>query len=251
MVRADFLAVSLIFQVQPAVALDAFACVRDLLPISTAASFQIKREAVESPFMAAADFIVFPEIEQNTLSGFFVYSATKASYFDTVQSKQNNATPRPLSELLPTAMHTLYEMVAQPDGLETLTLQYLPGFETLESTHSGPVFLGSSLLPVIGAFVSRSGDSLRQVYNNPVEAGEGSLKKWIYGHTTRKPATAEEIQIRLQLMTLSTLHPKSPEQIREPLQNELKLRKRWLQSHNLDEAAFKKLTHAMETTCRE
>jgi len=58
-----------------AFALEAFECVRDLMPITEQAAFQSKRRQVEKPFMASEKFMAFPQVTKDAVTGFFVRSA--------------------------------------------------------------------------------------------------------------------------------------------------------------------------------
>ena len=233
-------------------ALDTFACVRDLMPITEQAEFQSHRPGLERPFLPSPMYMVFPEVANATVTGFYIYApAGKAWYYDAVEAEESRSKRQLIADLKPEAPHFLLNLVAQPNGLETVSLLYLPGFGEMETTGEGPVMLGSSVLPVIGAFVSRPNSQLRLVYHNPADVGENDLKKWIYARSSRKPAAVSEIEITRKMMHLTTQKAKSHDQLWLPIQNELKLRKLWVQGHNLDEEAFHRLSEIMQTTCRE
>lgn len=232
-------------------ALDAFECVRDLMPITEAAAFQSKRQSVERPFMASPQFMVFPEVGSVGLTGFYIYSQGKAWYYDSTRARRSRVPAQPITDIKVDAEHTLLELVAQPLGLESVILRYLPGFGVKETTRSGPVMLGSSVLPVIGALVSRSDEQLRLIYNNPDEFSETELKQWIHSRSARRPANAKDIQIHRKMLQLSTLNSKTGEALWKPLKDELRLRKLWVQEHNLDEDSFKKLSLVLQSSCKE
>ena len=227
-----------------------FECVRDLMPITEQATFQGARSSVESPFVQSGKFIVFPEVSKDHLTGFFVYSKTSAKYFDAVETKDAPAHQTAIADLHASSDHPVYSMVAQPDGLETVTLEYLPGFGAEETTGDGAVVLGSSVLPVVGALVSRANEQLHVAYRNPSEANEADIKNWIFTHSSRHPATANAVEINHQLMQLVTKRAKSQEDLWQPLKSELRLRKKWVQEHNLDESSFQSLSKVMETSCK-
>ena len=194
--------------------------------------------------------MVFPEVEGKTVTGFFVYREDKAWYFDALESK----TPPVARQALRTFKsgdHTLYEMIAQPTGLETITLLYMPGFGAEDTTKNGPVALGASFLPVIGGMMSRTNQNLITIYHNPSEVHETDLQQWIYEHSSRKPASVKEIEVQCKMMQLITLQPKNSVLLWAPIKAEYKLRKLWVQTHNLDESSFRTLSRLMQTTCQE
>src|SRR5262249_39548908 len=133
----------------------------------------------------------------------------------------------------------VYELVAQPGGLETVTVQYLPGFRLVPSGRDGPVILGASVLPVIGAFVSRPVLD-RTAYVDPKNINEMVIKKWMTERWEgRKPASVEDVPVHTTILKLKSVQAKATEDLWKPLKAELKLRKAWIQTHNLDEQAFK------------
>lgn len=235
---------ALLFYTGAAAASDPYSCVRDLMPITELAAHQVHRSGVEKPFTLLQKYIVFPEVTRGRLSGFFVYSDDKAWYYDSVEGGQR------LSDLKESDLK-MYDLVAQPNGLETLTISYLPGYRMGKSIRGGPVVLGASVLPVFGAVISPSNRDLRMVYHNPSDSSEDELKEWFYSHASRKPASVKDVQVRRQLLHLATLAPKRGEKLWEPLRAELKVRKAWVKTHNVDEASFRKLARLMDTTCRE
>lgn len=232
-------------------ALDVFDCVRDLIPVTEQAAFQGRRKSVEKPFMLNGKFMVFPEIAGPSVAGFYIYSAGgKGVYYDAIEQQEPKPELRSLVEI-PPSDHSMYELVAQPNGLETITIRYMPGYGYNDTTGKGPMLLGATLLPVVGAFVSRSAESLHLVYHNPAGVDEADLKKWVYEHTSRRPANVNDIEIQHKILRLATKKPKTGAALTLPLQEEFKLRKTWVQNHNLDEASFKKLSRVMEGSCRE
>ncbi len=231
-------------------ALDTFACVRDLLPITEPAAFQSKRDHVERPFLLNEKYLVFPEVADKVVTGFYIYTADNAWYFDGLEGKAQPSIRQALRLFKP-GDHTLYEMIAQPTGLETITLLYMPGYGIEDTTKRGPVALGASFLPVIGGMMSRTNQNLISVYHNPADAHESELQQWVYEHSSRKPASVKEIEVPRKMMQLITLQPKKSELLLSPLKNEYKLRKRWVQTHNLDEGSFRTLSRLMQTTCQE
>src|SRR5262249_42601583 len=63
-------------------AFSSYDCLRDLMPITDRASLQNKRQEVEAPFIVSDKFIVFPEVSNDTVSGFFFYGPKGAAYYD-------------------------------------------------------------------------------------------------------------------------------------------------------------------------
>jgi len=229
-------------------AYDTFACVRDLLPVTEAASFQVHRKGFEKPFMLSERFMAFPSISNDVVTGFFIYSADHAHHYDSVQNPDGSLTP--LAALRRTNPNTLYQLVAQPDGLETVTLKYMPGYGQGESVKSGPVILGSSVLPVVGSFMSRTNAPLKVIYHNPMGLDEEVLKQWVYDHSTRRPANVQQLELDHQILHLATKTELDDKTLWAPLKRELELRKAWIQSHNLDEETFREFSRIKETSCK-
>lgn len=240
----------LLLQMGRASALDVFNCVRDLMPITEQAAFQVRRVDVEKPFMSSEKFMIFPEVKKGVVSGFFIYTPGKAWYYDRAQAKPTKSEGGPIVELVHTNESPVFTFIVQPSGLETVSIQYLPGYGSDGSTREGPVMLGSSMFPVIGALVSRTNEQLHRVYRNPEEVEESDLKQWIYDHQSRKLATVSAVEIKRKMLYLATEQSKAKVDLWEPLNNELKVRKLWVQSHNLDEVAFRKLSYILESSCR-
>jgi hypothetical protein len=230
-------------------ALEAFECVRDLMPITSQAAFQGHRKDVEKPFMLTDKFMVFPEVKKSAVTGFYIYSASNAWYYDSVTIKEGEK-KRPLADLKRTGEFSLYSLVAQPEGLETIVLQFMPAFITHETNGGGPVMIGSTVMPVIGAFISRPNEQLTATYRNPGEVDDATLKKWVNEHSTRRPALAGTMEIDRQLLHLATGHAKSKSELWAPIFSEIKVRRQWVQSHNLDEKSFKQLSLLMESSCK-
>jgi hypothetical protein len=222
--------------------------VRDLMPITEQTAFQVKRKNVEKPFVVSDKYLVFPEVSKTEVTGFYVYGPGKAWYYDEVEEHDQR---RQLTDLKSSGEYTLYSLVVQPEGLETLTLSYMPGYRDIETVANGPVVLGSSVLPVVGAIASREAKPFRMIYKNPGDLDETELKKWIFEHSSRRPAAATDIKITRSLAHLYTGQAKTDEQLWEPLREERQLRKHWVQTHNLDENAFRKLSRLLETSCKE
>jgi hypothetical protein len=233
-----------------AYALDVFECVRDLMPITEQSAFQSKRQGVEKPFMLTDKFMAFPEIKKSAVTGFYIYSRGHAWYYDSFEPKENPERKKPLADLNRVGHFSLYNLVAQPLGLETVMLQFMPGFGIDETTHGGPVMLGSSVMPVIGALMSRTNEQLISIYNNPADSDEQDIKRWIADHSSRRPADVNSIEIDKQMVRLTTSQVKSKTELWAPLKNELVVRKKWVQDHNLAEEAFRRLARVMDTTCK-
>lgn len=229
-----------------------FACLRDLLPLTDRGTFQSQRTDVEKPFLRDDKYVIFPEVIKRKLSGFFVYDHAGAWYYDTVEVGLGTEKKTvPISELADRKKRSVFQMVAQPSGLETVTIYYMPDFDIAGSNSEGPVVLGSSVLPVIGAFVSRP-EKYDYVYQNPNLSNDDQLKDWIFKNSSgRRPANAEAVQISRQIVKLKTASHKDEKRLWQPLQQELKLRKNWIKNHNLDEKTFRDLSRTMDGSCKE
>lgn len=214
-----------------------FACLKDLLPLTDRGTYQKKRVEVETPFVRDNRFIVFPEVVQRKVTGFFVYDGKIARYYDTaVIGAAGKKVEVPIAELGDKKPVKIFQMVAQPAGLETVTIFYQPGLERDGTNKEGPVMLGSSVLPVVGAIVSRP-ESYDFVYRNPDPA------------TGRSPASMSAPPV--EIVTLKTVSPKGEKRLWQPLHDELSLRKTWIKEHNLDDATFKGLSRVLDSSCRE
>lgn len=251
--RRAFLIVILAGLGPKASALNTFECVRDLLTVTDRASFSSKRQGVEEPFLVNDKYLVFPEVTNGTVNGFYFYGPKVAVFYDAIEIKGTRSVTRHIGDLVFRPQEGIYEMVAQPMGLETVTVPYLPGYQSESTGRSGPVMLGSSVLPVIGAFVSRPA-AVKMAYSNPTGANESDIKKWMAArmpHEGRKPAVADSVEIQKTIVRLKTLHEKPNEELWRPLKHELKLRRDWIKTRNLDEKSFKQLTLVMEGSCKE
>jgi hypothetical protein len=214
-----------------------FTCLKDILPLTDRGAYQSKRIDVETPFVRGNRFLVFPEVVKRKVTGFFVYDENSAWYYDTaVIGTAGKKIEVPIAGLDERKPAKIFQMVAQPAGLETVTIFYQPGFERDDTNKEGPVMLGSSVLPVVGAIVSRP-ESYDFVYRNP-EPSAG-----------RSPAGVPALPV--EMVTLKTASPKSEKRLWQPLHEELRLRKAWIKEHNLDEVTFKDLSRALDSSCRE
>lgn len=250
-----FLLISFLGLAHKASALNTFECLKDMMAVTDRASFLNKRNGLEEPFLVNNKFIVFPEVSNGTVSGFFFYGNNVAAYYDAVEIKGSSTETRQIGDLVFRQREGIFEMVAQPAGLETVTVPYLPGYQVNASGHGGPVMLGSSVLPVIGAFVSRPAAS-KTAYHNPAEVNQSDLKRWVAAHGGpteggRRPAATEDVTINKTIAKLKTLHGKPQDELMKPLFNELHLRRQWVKTHNLDEKSFKQLSLIMEGSCKE
>ncbi len=233
----------------PARALVLFDCVRDLIPLTEAANTKGKRSGVEKPFLADQRYLVFPEVSAHKLTGFYIYLDDKAWFYDSVEKIAPESGTTALKSL-PQFASQLYKMVVQPNGLETLTIEYMPGFLVEGERRTAPEVLGASVLPVVGAFVSRPKPHL-EVYNNPRESREDDLRAWVRERQSRGPAVAAKVEVARVMVRLINKSPKAKEALWAPLIAEHKLRKNWIQEHNLDEASFRQLSALMTGACRE
>lgn len=237
----------LIVNAPQAFAFSEFDCLRDMLPVTSHGSFQAKRKGVEQPFMVDDNHMVFPEVANKVVTGFYIYTREGGWYYDSVQAPDKPG--EPISALNQRGK-VLYQMVAQPGGLETVTLYYMPGYDARETNQEGPVMLGSSILPVVGAFVSRP-EKTEFVYQNPKEVSEDELKAWVYRNmSSRKPASASKIALTKMIVKLSVQNSKDGDAVLEPMKHELTLRRQWSENRNLDDQTFRSLTRVMQTTCK-
>lgn len=111
--------------------------------------------------------------------------------------------------------------------------------------------LGASVLPVVGAFVSRP-DMTASAYTDPTSSSERDVKDWIVEKSgARSPASVEDVKINRTLVKLKTQKPKRVSQLWEPLQAEYVLRRDWVKKNNLDEQSFRQLTRIMSTSCHD
>lgn len=224
-----------------------YECLRELVPVTDRAFLRHRRKQVEAPFfLNNGRFMVFPEVDERKVTGFFVYNASGAWYFDSI--KKSDGTLKAIADLLP-GPDGIYELIAQPSGLETVAIHLLPGFSKQKGNKDGPVMLGASVLPVVGAFVSRP-DLQVTKYTDPVSSSEQEIKGWMLATGAgRSPASANEQKMNRTLVHLKTQKPKSSSRLWEPLEEEFHLRRDWIKRSNLDEQSFRQLTRIMSTTC--
>lgn len=229
-----------------------FECLREMMPLTEHGSFQRKRTDVEKPFISDGKYLVFPEVLARKLTGFFVYDHDGAYYYDTIEVKSEGS-PKdlPIAMLALAKERPLYQMVAQPGGLETMTIYYMPGYKAGGSNGNGPVILGTSVLPVVGAFLSRP-EQYDYVYQSPQDVADNRLQEWLAKNKGgRTPAAVTEQKIDRQIVTLSTQRKKDEKVIWKPLKEELRMRRFWVKDHNLDNQTFKKISHLMDGPCKD
>lgn len=231
-----------------ATASESFECLRDLMPITDRSALQRKRNGVEEPFLVRDKYIVFPEVHGKSVTGFYIYSPDGGQYYDAADIKGQI---QPLENVSFNRADGIYDLVAQPAGLETVIVPFLPGFRyTVRKNSGGPVVLGSSVLPVIGALVSRPNLDLT-TYHNPDDVNKNDLRRWFADRMgARAPASLEKVEIKRTLVKLKKSSAKSGAEVWAPLKAELQLRKTWVKDHNLDEKAFKQLSLVMEGSCK-
>ncbi len=231
-----------------AFAFNEFDCLRDMIPVTAHSALQVKRKGVEQPFMLDDNHMVFAEVHKKTVTGFYVYTRGGSWYYDAIQAGDE----QPVEPISALSKHgkILYQMVVQPAGLETVTLYFMPGFDARETNHEGPVMLGASVLPVVGAILSRP-EKADFMYQDPRAVSEQELKGWVYRNMSgRKPASVDALQLQKKIVKLRTKQAKSAEHMRAILANELKLREKWVEDRNLDDRTFRSLNHALQTTCK-
>ena len=230
--------------------LNRFECLRAMMAISDRGVFQLHRKGVEGPFAIESDkYIVFPEVKGPQVTGFYIYDERQAWYYDGIE---RGGTTQAIADLRPRTSEGILDLTAQPNGLETITVPLLPGFVPKGTGKNGPVMLGSSVLPVVGALVSRP-QRLVGVYYDPSASTSAEVKAWMVAHTegSRAPArVSRESEIPHTILHLVTIHGKD-DRLWEPLAAELKIRQQWMQTHNLDEQTFKQVSRAIEGRCRQ
>lgn len=230
---------------------NSFECLRDIMQATDRGNFQKRRKGVERPFMLNDRYMVFPEIAGRSVTGFYLYDRSRAWYYDAVQTTLNGR-PQTLAiaALAELKKNELYQMVAQPSGLETVAIHYMPGFDSKESNTSGPIMLGTSVLPVVGAFVSRP-DKYDEVYQNPQAVAESRLTEWVGKKSSgRKPATSAT-KLERRIVHLVTRQEKAEAALWQPLKDELRLRRDWIKNNNLDDLTFKEISKPMDTSCKD
>lgn len=246
--KTSLLSLIFLFITAPqAFAYNEFDCLRDMIPVTSHGTFQAKRKGVEPPFMVDDGHMIFPEVAKKAVTGFYIYTRDGGWYYDSVQ-----AAGKPVEPIAALSQQgkVLYQMVVQPAGLETVTLYYMPGFDARETNREGPVMLGSSILPVVGAFVSRP-EKVDFVYQNPKQVSEDELKGWVYRNMGgRKPASANQIALSKRIVKLSTKNAKDQDAVFAPMKHELALRHEWVENRNLDDQTYRSLTRVMQTTCK-
>ncbi len=227
-----------------------FACLRDLLPLTDHGAYQRKRRDVERPFITGDKYIVFPEVRARKVTGFYVYDRGGAYFYDTIEIREEGGIRTlPISGLVEAKERPLYQMVAQPGGLETMTIFYMPGFKVGETNSNGPVALGASVLPVVGAFISRP-EKYDYVYQSPQDISDSRLQEWLVKHKGGR-APASEQKIARQIVSLSLKVRKNENELWRPLKQELRLRRAWIGNHNIDNQTFKEIRRAMDGSCKE
>lgn len=275
-----------------------FDCLRDMMPLTAHGIYQKLRKNVEKPFMVGTKYIVFPEVISRKLSGFYVYDSAGAYFYDTIETRtEEGTTALPIAGLELKPERPLYQMVAQPAGLETVTIYYMPGYNAFESNTNGPVALGTAILPVIGALISRP-EQYDYVYESPKDATDNRLHEWMAKenagrsiasvgakpipvdtatihavkprgptiHAVRRPASVTQSQTQAQaqaapapapvpkierkMVSLVTRRKLDDKAMWQPLKDELRLRREWTKSHNIDNRTFKSLSRILETTCK-
>lgn len=232
----------------PAFAFSTMNCLKDMIPLTDHGVFQRERKRVENPFFVNDKYLVFPEVEGGRLHGFYVYADDHAWYFDAVK---DDAKTLKISDLTFKPEEGILELVGQPEGLETISLSYVPGYNPYESDSKGPVILGAAVLPVVGGLVTPK-QPVQTVYYDPKRATEDELKAWVAKHTSgRKPAKVNSTVVNEKIVKLVSIEKPSQEQLWAPLKQELKLRKAWVKNNNLDEETFRRFGHVMETTCKQ
>ncbi|MBX3022112.1 MAG: hypothetical protein KF799_10600 [Bdellovibrionales bacterium] len=228
----------------PSATFNRYHCLRDLMPITERGVFINQRKGVEDPFVVNNRHLVFPEVESGEVIGFYVYDETGAWHYDAVESKDGKQL---IKDLKFDSSQGILELVAQPKGLETFSMTYLPGFNPKEPDQGGSVMLGSSVLPVVGAMISRPLPP-KNAFNNPATAYESDLRRWMSKHSSgRFPADDKKAEIKKTMRRLSL---SGRGDAWAPLDNELKLRQQWIRTHNLDEQAFRSFTRIMDGSCK-
>lgn len=230
-----------------AFAFDRFECLSQLLPVTDRGVFQPKRKGFEQPFPAGnGKYLIFPEVGDGMVTGFYIYDRGHAAYYDMVE-RDGGAVK--LTELRTEGK--VFDLVAQPDGLETVSIHFLPGYDPNDTDKNGPVMLGASILPVAGAFVSRP-KQRKITYYDPSATRESEVKAWLHRHAgSRAPASVADMPIRHEILHLTTRAVKAEGALWRPLDLELRLRRDWVKTRNLDDESFRALNRALQGGCRD
>lgn len=227
-------------------------CLIEIMPITDRMTLNTKRKGIEAPFVLNDRFVVFPAVKSQRVVGFYIYGENSASYYDAVEVQVGQTTvQRSLEHLKFSAERGIYDLITQPDGIETISIEYMPGFDPQSTLTNGPVVLGASVLPVVGAFVSRP-EYQKVIYHNPKRATDTEVKNWAYSQMAggRKPAAEAELpEVHKTVVKLLKSHSQKSEVTWAPLRQELRIRRAWIKENNLDTESYKILNRALAMGC--
>ncbi len=227
-------------------------CLIEMMPISDRLSLGTARKNIEAPFVLRDRYVVFPAVKAKKVVGFYIYSDKKASYYDSVEVDLGaTRVQRDLAKLEFSADHGVFDLITQHDGLETISIEYLPGFDPSTTDSTGAAVLGASVLPVVGAFVSRPNQE-KISYYNPKKATEAEIQNWVYSQMqgSRRPANASDLPaVEKTVLKLKVKGRMSKDELLRPLREEIKIRRNWLKTNNLDEKTWSELNRILSMGC--
>jgi hypothetical protein len=169
----NFLLISLlIFKAVPVQAGTAFDCLKDLMPVSARGESKIKRKGFEAPFAAGA-FLVFPEGTYGRTTGFHVYKGDGAWFYDSVVDAVDPKGRRPVGDL---EDGKTYDLIAQPENLETLAIPYRPELAAKRKTYVKPDGSGEKTFLRLHATETKSAEELRAPLKNELKA----RREWLH-----------------------------------------------------------------------
>lgn len=199
-------------------------CLRRLLPITALSRLQSKRAGIDPPLALGSGHVAFPQTSGRHVTGFFIYGPGAARHYDKVAWSDSEL--ERVADLLPTPDRGVLDLVAQPDGMETVVIPFLPGLSFSD------------------------GRSFGAVYRSPQDAKDSEIARVISGtgRGERSPASGGGNAVRRTVVRLVESDLKG-EQVWAPIERELKLRYDWIRNHNIDESTFKDLASVM-TKCR-
>jgi hypothetical protein len=151
----------------------AFDCLKDLLPITSRGEAKIKRNGFEAPFVKGA-FLVFPEGTFGRTTGFYVYKGDGAWFYDSVVDAVAPKGRRPIGDL---EDGKLYELIAQPEALETLAVPYRPEMASKKKAYRAPEAAPDKTIIRLHATEEKSADELRVPLKKELEARRAWLHR--------------------------------------------------------------------------
>lgn len=236
-----------------------FDCLKSMIPLTRAGARESVRGGIEPPFMINDNYLAFAETKGGHVTGFYVYDREHAWYYDTVELPGRTAPPgtvartvarTPLNELKPNRNLGIIELTAQPNGLETIAIAHVPGFDPLmamaKAAYHSTAILGASVLPVVGAFIPHPKTHTLSYYD-PTKVKERELVAWF---DAQERGAAAPSAIGRTIVHLATDKHKEERDLWGPMDQELERRREWIQKNNIDLHTFRQINKVMQTTCR-